>query len=147
MTTSNPSTTSSWATRLPARLAWAAAVAALMVLQIVGVGMTFYIEGTTEAVAEAEDGLVIVVAACLGLLGCLAAARAFGWRPWIWLSLLVPVLAVGGATVALPETVFNLLAVPVAVLAVGAGALGAVLSPVARDEQRPVERPTAPPRT
>src|SRR4051794_15648869 len=34
-----------------------------------------------------------------------------GGGPWIWLSLLGPVLTVGGATVALPETAFNLLAI------------------------------------
>ena len=129
MTTINSSAPATWASRLPTRLAWAGAVAALIVAQIVGVGMTFHIENTAEAVAEAQDGLAIVVAASLGLLCCLGAARAFGWRRWIWLSLLVPVLTVGGATVALPETAFNLLAVPVAVLAAGAGALGAALSP------------------
>jgi hypothetical protein len=104
---------------VPVRVLWALiALAGLYVLGA-GLGRSFYIEPTQEALASARVGVGMVYAASLVLVGAAAVAVRLGGPRWVGVAVALPALLCGGLTVVAGETLLPLLsaalAYPVAV--------------------------------
>jgi hypothetical protein len=125
--------------RVVAKTVWAAAAAAVVWLSTVGLGKSFYIEGTSEALAAERRGHTLVMVACLLLLG-LAAAAWFAFEAPVWS---VALLA-GTALVLLvaASTGFAFLFIPLPYVALPGAAVGALWLPRSRHTPRdePVSR-------
>lgn len=104
---------------VPVRLVWAAVVLAALYLMGDGLGRSFYIEPTEEALASARVGVAFVFSASVVLVAAAAGALRLGAPRWVGVAVAVPALLCGGLTVVAPETLLPLLsaalAYPVAV--------------------------------
>jgi hypothetical protein len=105
-------------------IAWLVAVLGALWLMGAGLADGFYIEGTSEELAQAARGSRLVTLASVVLVGAALFASYDGRPRWVIVGLLVPVVLCGGFTWFAPETAFALLAVVVAYPAAFAAALG-----------------------
>jgi hypothetical protein len=111
------------------KLTWAVTVFGALVLLFRGLVAGVYFEPTSEAVAEASWGKVLIGIACLVLTAAAGyTLRLAGWPLWVAGGLLTPVVLCGGLTLVASETFFPQLAVLVAYpAALAAGVAGLVL--------------------
>ena len=104
---------------VPVRVGWAAVVLAALYLMGDGLGRSFYIEPTDEALASARVGVAFVYAASGVLVVAATGAVRLGAPRWVGAAVAVPALLCGGFTVVAPESLLPLLsaalACPVAV--------------------------------
>jgi hypothetical protein len=112
-----------------AAVLWVLAVFGGLVLMGDGLLAGVFFENTSAAVADAERGLGLVVAAGLLLAGCAAWARLAARMPvWILVAVVAPTVVTGGLAVGAPETLFGLLSAVVTFPAALAGAVGGLVS-------------------
>jgi hypothetical protein len=113
--------------RLLERVVWAALAGGAVWLLGSGMAKSFYIEGTTEALAEAEVGLHQIYAGCFALV----LVAAYGW--WrgapLWALALIMVMPVPCLVLTLTarETLFPQLAFLCTAPFVAAGALAGLV--------------------
>ena len=120
------------------KLTWVVTVSGGLVLLGRGLLASVYFEPTSEAIAKARHGALLIAIGCILLIAAAAyAAHIARWPLWIAVSLMAPVVLCGGLTVVASESLLPQLAALVAYPpALAAGVAGLVLAP----RQRPPAR-------
>jgi hypothetical protein len=114
---------------LAERLGWFLALLVALYFLGAGLGHTFQIEPTTEALQEEALGFRMIRLCSIGLC-CLAAYAWWRGAPvWVWLAVLVAPLICGGLSEAQPDTLLPHLCYLVAAPLAGLAGLVAVFLP------------------
>ena len=108
---------------------WLVVVLGSLWLLADGLAAGFYIENTSEALAEARAGARLVAVACLLLAAAAAYAVHDGRARWVTVGLLVPVVLCGGLTMLAGDSLLPQLSVVVAYPAALAAAAGGLRVP------------------
>ena len=106
---------------------WSAVIVLGLVLMGSGVGRTVYFEPTSEALAEARTGDLLILAGSVCLLLCAAWGRYMKVPLWACMLVAVPSVLVGGLTLLWGSSLFPELSYLVAIPVAATGVIGGLV--------------------